>query len=129
MTERLFLAGAEIEMLPSGMTTSTYGDGSFVKAWPGDSAEDRARAVSLGYATDDASLTWDHLVAMSRHHEAGHHMLAHFFGLPASPTLYGVAQRRYWPHWQREESAVLSIQAFALAAGVDLLTVTRRIAG
>jgi hypothetical protein len=125
----LHLAGSSIEMEASGLTTTLYGDGRFVKAWPGDSAEDRARAVSLGYAKDDASLTWDSLVQMSREHEAGHAVLAHILGLPHSPTLKGVADGRYWPHWQAEEAAVLGLQRYARMAGVDLVDVARRISG
>jgi hypothetical protein len=119
--ETFRLAGSEIEMETSGLTTTLFGDGSFVKAWPGDSAEDRARAVSLGYAKDDAALSWDHLVAMSRDHEIGHALLAHWLGLPHSPTLTGVASGRYWPHWQAEEAVVLALQRYARLAGVDLM--------
>ncbi|MBB4001582.1 hypothetical protein [Aurantimonas endophytica] len=125
----LHLAGSSIEMDASGLTTTLYGDGSFVKAWPGDSAEDRARAVSLGYARNDTSLTRDSLVQMSREHEAGHAILASVMGLPHSPTLKGVADGRYWPHWQAEEAAVLAVQRYARMAGVDLVEVARRISG
>jgi hypothetical protein len=124
----IHLAGSSIEMEASGLTTTLFGDGSFVKAWPGASAEDRARAVSLGYVRNDAHLTWGDLVQMSRDHEAGHAILAHILGLPRSPTLNGVAAGAYWPHWPAEESAVLGLQRFARLAGVDLVEVATRLA-
>jgi hypothetical protein len=81
--------------------------------------------VSLGYAKDDASLSWDGLVQMSRDHELGHALLAHCLGLSHSPTLRGVAAGRYWPHWQAEEAAVLGLQRYARLAGVNLLEIAR----
>ncbi|MBP0440674.1 hypothetical protein [Tianweitania sediminis] len=129
MTETFRLADAAVTMEPSGLSVTTFRDGGVVKAWPGDRQEDRARAVSLGYAQDVSQLTWQHLVAMSRDHEASHHLLAHWLGLDRSPTLHGVSRNRYWPHWHREEAAALALQAFALAAGVDLLAILRRTAG
>lgn len=64
---------------------------------------------------------------MSRDHELGHALLAHWLGLPHSPTLKGVASGRYWPHWQVEESAVLALQRYARLAGVDLATLAGRL--
>ncbi|WP_342643461.1 hypothetical protein [Rhodoligotrophos ferricapiens] len=65
---------------------------------------------------------------MSRDHEATHHLLATWLGLPHSPTLYGVAAKQTYPDWMLEEAAVLAIQAFARANGVDLTTLAIRMA-
>ncbi len=71
-------------------------------------------ARSLGYS--DAT-------AMNRHHDLTHSLLAHWLGLPHSPTLRGIADKNYWPHHKLEEAAVLAVQAYALAAGIDLIKV------
>jgi hypothetical protein len=89
-----------------------------VDAAPHDTDEYRARAVSLGYRAD--------ISAMSREHEAAHHLLARLLGLPYSPTLYGVAlqadcQGPFWPAWGHEEACVLALQRYARSAGVDLV--------
>lgn len=89
-----------------------------VDACPHDTDEYRARAISLGYRSDTA--------AMSREHEAAHHLLASLLGLPNSPTMYGIAlhaaaEGPFWPAWGHEEAAVLALQRYARSAGVDLV--------
>lgn len=65
---------------------------------------------------------------MSRAHEVTHSLLAHWLGLPESPTMRGVADGSYWPEWEAEEAAVLGVQRFARMAGVDLLQLTKGMA-
>jgi hypothetical protein len=62
---------------------------------------------------------------MNRTHDLTHSLLAGWLGLPCSPTLHGIATDATYEHWQREEAAVLAIQAFAKAAGVDLMALAR----
>jgi len=111
------LAGAYIDMHDDGLTVTRYDVGE-VPACAQDSEEYQARAQALGYGTDTPR--------MSRDHELTHHMLAAMLGLPHSPTLYGVASKQVYPDWMLEESAVLGIQAFARANGVDLTTLAIR---
>lgn len=58
---------------------------------------------------------------MNRTHDLAHSLLAHWLGLPASPTLQAVAEQRRDPNWWIEERAVLALQSFAAAVGVDLV--------
>ena len=64
---------------------------------------------------------------MNRDHDLAHTLLAVMLGLPASPTLAGVASGEHWPHWWAEERAVLALQGYAAAAGVDLRDVAARL--
>lgn len=64
---------------------------------------------------------------MNRTHDLAHTILAAALGLPASPTLSAMAGgRKHWPYWWREEQAVLALQGYAAAAGVDLEEVAAR---
>jgi hypothetical protein len=108
----LKLAGAVIELHPSGLTVTRYGD-RFVEAWPQDDAAYRSRALELGYGTDTAR--------MSREHEIVHSLLAKWLGLPHSPTLWAISRRDVDPNWNLEEAAVLAVQAFAISQGIDLV--------
>lgn len=112
------LAGALI-FLDGDKTTTSYAPNLSVPAEPEDNDAYRARAIALGYASDTA--------AMSRDHELGHHLLAHWLGLPHSPTLRAVADGNLnHPLWRYEEAAVLALQAFAMAQGIRLEDVTKR---
>lgn len=102
-----------------GLTTTTLPNGYSVDARAQDDPTYRARAESLGYGEDTAR--------MSREHGLGHVLLAHWLGLPASPTMQGVASGEHWPLWQTEEAAVLALQAFANAAGVSLEALAAKI--
>jgi hypothetical protein len=111
----LRIGSTEIDLHDDGLTVTRLADGAEI---PARAQEDNAyieRALLLGYGTDTA--------AMSREHEVCHSLLAAWLGLPESPTLRGVADGSFWPHWHLEEAAVLAIQAFARAAGVDLVEV------
>lgn len=109
MIDILRIAGASVELHPNGMTVTTYQTGERVPAVPQHDETYRARAVSLGYGDDVA--------AMSRDHEIGHHLLAHWLGLLHSPTLRGVSLRDHWVHWQAEEAAVLAVQSMRGSLG------------
>jgi hypothetical protein len=68
---------------------------------------------------------------MSKCHEAGHHLLAMLLRLPCSPTMRGLALVAagigpHWSRWREEENAVLALQAYANAAGVDLLALATK---
>jgi hypothetical protein len=89
-----------------------------IDACPHDTDEYRAQARELGYGDDTA--------AMCREHETAHHLLAALLRLPCSPTMRGLALHAagigpLWPGWREEEAAVLALQAFARACGVDLV--------
>jgi hypothetical protein len=94
--------GGTLVEIFSGWVRTTLPDGSPIYAVPGETAEDVARAHSLGY---DGNV-W----AMTRDHDRIHALLAHAFGLPESPalrqTLTGVQSELAGA----EECAVLAIQ-------------------
>lgn len=113
------LGGAEIELHDDGLTVTRYSARAVVEAAAQDSDEYRRRAQELGYGTDTAR--------MSRDHEISHSLLAHWLGRPASPTLIEIAHGRKWKHWRLEEAAVLALQAYAIAARVDLTALAIRI--
>jgi hypothetical protein len=114
---RLNLAGAVIELHDSGLTRTLYAWGD-VPAWPQDDEAYRARAFELGYGADTA--------LMSREHELMHHLIAHWLGLPLSPTLAAVASGSVDDDWRLEEAAVLAIQAFARAKGINLVDLAKK---
>jgi hypothetical protein len=108
------IAGAEIELHEDGLTVSRYPWGE-VPARPQPNDGYRLRAIELGYGEDTALL--------SREHELTHHLLAHWLGLAASPTLAAVARGTTDAHWRLEEAAVLAVQAFARAKGLSLVEI------
>lgn len=65
---------------------------------------------------------------MNRYHDLTHSVLAAVLGLPASPSLENTAHGRKHPDWWIEERAVLALQAYAAAFGVDMATVAQRVA-
>jgi hypothetical protein len=113
----LAVPGGVLEIHAHDFCSTRYPGLPPVDAAPHDTDAYRARARSLGYRDDTA--------AMSREHEAAHHLMARLLGLPYSPTMYGIAlhaaaEGPYWPAWRDEECAVLALQRFARSAGVDL---------
>jgi hypothetical protein len=108
-----------VVLYDDGLTLTRLADGLEIPAVAQDDAAYLTRAGELGYGTD--------VETMSREHELGHSILAHLLGLPESPTLRGVADSRFWPHWRAEEAAVLALQAYARAAGVNLVDVAEHI--
>ncbi len=87
-----------------------------VAAAPEDSPAYALLARQLGYGSDTARLCVDH--------ELMHSAPSHWLGLEASPTLARVAVCPDAPATdvtRLEECAVLAVQAFARAVGVDLV--------
>lgn len=113
------LAGADIELTDTPLTVTRYPEGE-VPAYPQSTDGYKARARELGYGADTA--------AMSRGHELGHHILAALLGLPCSPTMMSLAIGKHATCWRQEEAAVLALQAYARAVGIDLQTVAERMA-
>ena len=91
-------------------TITRYDDGGQVVADHAPQLGQADTAEAHGLTVED----------MNRDHDLAHTLLAVMLGLPASPTLAGVASGKHWPHWHREEAAVLALQGYAAAAGADL---------
>lgn len=108
-----------------GNATVQHGDGFTVTQLP-DGDVSAAWAVQHG---QDATAQEYGLPAelMNAQHDLAHSILAAVLGLPHSPTLGALASGRRWPAWSVEERAVLAVQGFAHAAGVDLERVARRL--
>ncbi len=100
-----------------GHTRTVLGDGREV--WAAHAAQPGQEATA-----DQYGLTAE---AMNRHHDLAHTILAAVLGLRASPTLAAVARGDRWSEWWREEQAVLALQGYAAAAGVDLEQVAARL--
>ena len=96
-------------------TVTTFPDGLQLVAMHSEQPGQAETAARLGYPNADA---------MNREHDAFHSLLAHWLGLPCSPTLHAAASGRRYPHWREEEDAVLAVQRFALAAGIDITRLT-----
>lgn len=102
-----------------GWTVTRLPDGSTVLADHSAQAGQQQTAEWLGYAT---------ATGMNREHDAAHSLLAHVLGLAYSPTLWDVAHDIQASDLHRiEEDAVLSLQRFAQAVGVDLIEAARRL--
>lgn len=65
---------------------------------------------------------------MNRGHDLTHSLLAAILGLQASPTLEATAKGERYPDWWREERAVLALQGWAEALGIDIVDVARTMA-
>lgn len=80
-----------------------------------------------GQAETAAGLRYPDAQSMNRDHDLMHSLLAHWLGLPASPTLIQVADGQFGSDIAAaEEAAVLAVQRFANLAGVDLQAVAAR---
>ena len=112
---RFRLGAAEVEVA-DGVTVTRFADGKKIFGEHAEQARggQRKLAAELGYRSARA---------MNVHHDLTHTLLSTMLGLPHSLTLRGVADAHIWPHHRIEEQAVLRVQAFALAAGIDLLRV------
>jgi hypothetical protein len=105
--------GTIIQVWPDCVRT-ILPDGSEVVAAPQDNDAYRATAERLGYGADT--------LRMSQEHELLHSWLAAHLGLPESPTLGRVARGEGDTALTGlDEDAVMAIQRFANAAGVNLL--------
>jgi hypothetical protein len=109
------IPGGVVELHEGGLTVTRYPGLLGIPVLAQQTVAYFERALALGYGGDTAR--------MSRDHELAHHLLARALGLPHSPTLYGVASGQEWPHWRLEEAAVLALQAYALAAGADIVAI------
>lgn len=103
-----------VEIWDRDCVRTTLPDGAEVVAAPEPTASYRAQAERLGYGTDSMRMCVDH--------EVLHSALAAWLGLSESPTLGRVARGQGDSDLTgMEEDAVLALQRFANAAGVDLL--------
>lgn len=114
----LQLGGHRI-VLEGDVTITALHDGATIVAAPEPTDEYRARAADLGYGDD--------VLLMSQEHEIGHAVIAALLRLPESPTLRGVADRAYWPHWRVEEGAVLELQRMCRSTGTSMMDVAQRL--
>lgn len=110
----LFRLGATEVELHDGYTVTRFPDGCEVHARHDQQPGQDRLARSLGYARAQD---------MNIHHDLAHTLLSTMLGLPHSITLRGVADNNHWPGHHLEEAAVLALQAFANAAGIDLVKV------
>ena len=110
------LGAVKVE-IRDGYTLTTFPDGKTVNALHAEQPGQRETAGRLGFAT-----AWE----MNVSHDLAHSMLARWLGLPHSPTLHAVAHGDKAPKvWRREEQAVLALQAYAKALGVDLVKLAK----
>lgn len=116
MTET-FRFGEVTVQIAHGLTITRMPDGAVVPATHDEQEGQAALAAELGYPNARE---------MNREHDLIHCMLSHMLGLNASPTLKGVASKRFFSGWREEEAAVFALVRFAKAAGVDLVEVARR---
>lgn len=116
-TVHIRLGRTEILIGP-GFTTTNFADISTAYADHTAQSGQAERAAEIGYPSAEA---------MNREHDVAHSLLAHWLGLDYSPTLYAIANGQRSAIWQEEESAVMALQRFARAAGVDLVKRAREI--
>ncbi len=115
MKEAFAIAACVVFRDESG-TMTMFPDGLTVHADHAEQPGQAETAARMGLTVSE----------MNRTHDLIHAMLAEFLGLPHSPTIRGLATGRHWPHHKAEEAAVLAVQAYAKAAGVDLAKVAKK---
>jgi hypothetical protein len=114
----LRIGHSTFEVWPDSLRT-ILPDGSQVTAAPEDTAAYRERARLMGYGDDTFRMSLDH--------ELAHSLVADLLGLDESPALLRVAHGEGpTAETNLEEDAVLALQRFAVAAGVDLLSAAAR---
>jgi hypothetical protein len=98
-------------------TITRFPDGTCCFADHAEQPGQRETAQRIGYAFAED---------MNRDHDMAHSLLAFFLGLPHSPTLKDVSENRPASEIHYiEEQAILSLQAYANAMGIDLFDVAR----
>jgi hypothetical protein len=99
-------------------TRTTFEDGSVLVAAAEDTPQYTETALRNGYSADT--------VALSREHEIVHVALAHLLKTPSPSLLFeiGAEHPELWLR-QYEEDAVLAIQRYTRALGLDLVEVFR----
>lgn len=109
MILRVRHGGTEVRIGPAGVVTRLP-SGDVIRARP--NAESAAMADRLGYGADVKALTSDH--------DPLHVWLANVCGLPSSAALSAVAAHRSGDRLAAlEEAAVLAVQAYCRAAGLQ----------
>lgn len=105
-----------------GRLTVEVRDGYTLTRFPCGAELVASHAVQDGQAETAARCGYESAEALNREHDLTHSLLAHWLGLPWSPTLHDVAigVRVNELHFV-EEDAVLAVQRFARAMGVDLV--------
>lgn len=109
-----------------GDVTVEIGDAFTATHLPNGATVTAAHCEQRGQAVLAEELGYDCAEDMNREHDMLHSLLAHLLGLPASPTLEGVAGKRTYRHWREEEAAVFAIARYARCAGLDLMAVAER---
>jgi hypothetical protein len=111
---KITIADATVEVLPTG-TLIKYADGTLVPGEPEDTDTYRQTAQRYGYGSDTLGLCIDH--------EIVHVALGAWLGVD-SPTMRAVRQGHLDDDValrRLEEAAVLAVQQYARAAGVNLI--------
>jgi hypothetical protein len=111
--------GSAVVTIGDGYTVTQFADGSKIHALWAEQPGQAVTARRLGMSV------WE----LNRSHDVTHSLLAAWFGLPHSPTLHAIANGRLYPENAAEERAVMAVQAFARAVGVDLMAVAERAGG
>jgi hypothetical protein len=109
--------GSVVVSVRDGLTTTRFADGRVCHAHHTEQPGQADKALELGYPSAEA---------MNREHDLTHSLLAWWLGLACSPTLYGMATGIVARRWREEEAAVLAVQRYARAMGVDLVEVAER---
>jgi hypothetical protein len=114
----IFIGHNRVEIDDASARTTLY-DGKQIPAVPHDTESYRATAERLGYGSETGRMCVEH--------ELLHTALACWFGLFESPVMRAVAEGDdpVGGITVLEEEAVMAVQAYAVAAGVNL---TRRLA-
>lgn len=117
MTTTLTFGHTRIEIDAASARTTMH-DGKQIPAIPHDTQSYRATADRLGYGGETGRMCVEH--------ELTHVALAHWLGLVESPVMRAIVESDGPSELlDLEEAAVMAIQAYANAAGVNL---TRRLA-
>lgn len=115
---RSFRLGSTTVEIHDGWSVTRFADGEELHALHGEQPGQAEVAKWLGMSVERMNVT----------HDIAHSLLCHLLGLPHSGSLRAAATRSK-PRdvdWIEEE-AVLALQKFAHAAGVDLLEVAQRV--
>lgn len=107
------LGNCVVELHDDNRTVVKFGNGE-VEFSPEDDPIYRAKANALGYSWDFNKFSRDNAVA--------HILLAQWLGMPHSPALMCRAGGGSYALHTAEVAAVYSLQRYAHAAGIDLVT-------
>jgi len=118
LSKTLFISHNRVEIDDASARTTLH-DGKQIPAVPHDTDSYRATAERLGYGSETGRMCGEH--------ELLHTALACWLGLLESPVMRSVAEGEAPTDGITvlEEEAVMAVQAYAVAAGVNL---TRRLA-